>query len=138
MLEDWFNLLPPQLRWHDKDPPDININVARLRAKYYGARYIIHRPFLETALHSQDLRDDIDRHMATLPRAQIISSHGVSRGTMPPPTSRERPGKEDQIREVLRSAQLCVDNAILSTEAFDGVRKSGRLIVTNIFGTAHA
>lgn len=35
-----------------------------------------------------------------------------------------------------RACKVCIDSAILSTEAFDGIE--GRPIVTNIFGTAHA
>ncbi|KAH1372036.1 hypothetical protein KXX49_000372, partial [Aspergillus fumigatus] len=39
------------MKWKDADPPSNNINVARMRAKYYGTRYIIHRPLLYQALH---------------------------------------------------------------------------------------
>ena len=141
MLQAWRRLLPQQLRWNDKDPPDPNINVARLRAKYYGARYIIHRPFLEFALHSTKLRDSLDRHIGSLRRTDI-GSPSLPKSTMPPPSReqyRERFGREDQVKEILRSAEQCIEAAVLSTEAFDGVRReAGRLIVTNIFGTAHA
>ena len=34
------------------------------------------------------------------------------------------------------ACKVCVISAIQSTEAFDGIK--GRLVVTNIFGTAHA
>ncbi|MCJ1295581.1 hypothetical protein MMC34_007144 [Xylographa carneopallida] len=141
MLQAWRRLLPQQLRWNDDDPPDPNINVARLRAKYYGARYIIHRPFLEIALHSKQLRDSLDRHLRSLPHA-YLNSPSIPKGTMPPPTReqyRERFGKDDQVKEILRSAEQCIEAAVLSTESFDVVRQvAGRLIVTNIFGTAHA
>ncbi|MCJ1413767.1 hypothetical protein MMC32_000091 [Xylographa parallela] len=141
MLQAWRRLLPQQLRWNDDDPPDSDINVARLRAKYYGARYIIHRPFLEIALHSKKLRDPLDRHVRSLPHA-YINSPAIPKGTMPPPTReqyKERYGRDGQVKEILRSAEQCIEAAFLSTEAFDVVRRvAGRLIVTNIFGTAHA
>lgn len=50
-LDEWRSQLPEQLKWDDADPPAADINAARMRAKYYGARYIIHRPFLHHALH---------------------------------------------------------------------------------------
>ncbi|MCJ1281742.1 hypothetical protein MMC26_001065 [Xylographa opegraphella] len=141
MLQAWRSLLPQPLRWNDDDPPDPNINVARLRAKYYGARYIIHRPFLEIALHSKKLRDSLDRHIRSLPYAHP-GSPSIPKGTMPPPIRepyREQLGRDDPVKEILRSAEHCIEAAFLSTEAFDVVRQvAGRLIVTNIFGTAHA
>ena len=137
MLEDWLKVLPPQLRWNDTDPPATDINVARLRAKYYGARYIISRPFLNLALHSQDLREALVRQVESLPYPKFHSPHGRHQGTMAPPI---RVGfrESDQVKEILRSAEQCVDAAMRSTEAFDGVRQRERLVVTNIFGTAHA
>ena len=137
MLERWLELLPPPLTWNDDDPPDTDINVARLRAKVYGARYIIHRPFLNYALHSPGLRDSIDRQLTSLRKPQFESPTGREQGAMAPP-SRERSERDTEIQEILRSAEQCIDAAIRSTEAFDGVRRQGRLIVTNIFGTAHA
>ena len=40
--------------------------------------------------------------------------------------------------QILQSAKICVAAAIQSTEAFDNIINKQRLIVTNIFGTAHA
>ena len=40
--------------------------------------------------------------------------------------------------EILHSARTCVAAAIQSTKAFDNIINRQRLIVTNIFGTAHA
>lgn len=40
--------------WNDSEPPHPDILAARLRAKYYGARYITTRPFLDYALHVMD------------------------------------------------------------------------------------
>ena len=139
MLVRWLQVLPDQLRWNDTDPPATDINVARLRAKYYGARYIIHRPFLNYALHSQNLRESLVRHLESLPNPAYGSPPGRLDGAMPPPIPRGRSsGEGDQVKEILRSAKQCIDAAMQSTEAFDGVRQKGRLVVTNIFGTAHA
>ena len=43
-------------------------------------------------------------------------------------------GKVDN--ETIAACKICVESAIRSTTAFDKVRR--RLIITNIFGTAHA
>ena len=50
-LQQWRRSLPEVMQWKDHDPPSKDINVARMRAKYYGACYIIHRPLLYYALH---------------------------------------------------------------------------------------
>ncbi|KAI9653820.1 MAG: hypothetical protein M1831_005687 [Alyxoria varia] len=106
-LEDWRNLLPKGLRWGDRDEPAQDINDARLRAKYYGARYIIHRPFLHFVLHQSGRRNEQDKM------------------------------RFEKRQDCLGMARKCVDAAMKSTTAFDGV-PCGRLLVTNIFGTAHA
>lgn len=46
----WRKALPQQLQWDDNEMPSISINNARLRMKYYAARYVIHRPFVQAAL----------------------------------------------------------------------------------------
>ncbi|KAJ5264968.1 hypothetical protein N7505_007761 [Penicillium chrysogenum] len=102
-LDLWRESLPKSMQWDESDPPANEINAARMRAKYYGARYIIHRPLLYDALHWQEPKV----HFHELP-------------------------------EELRAAcMICIESAIKSTEAFDGVG-GPRLVVTNIFGTAHA
>lgn len=45
---------------------------------------------------------------------------------------------EAQNWEILRSARHCLEAAMHNTEAFDGMAKNERLIVTNIFSIAHA
>lgn len=115
-LEDWRSRLPPLMQWNDYDPPASEINAARMRAKYYGARYIIHRPFLHHALHKNfppvDVMDEaID---SAVKQAQASSMN----------------------QNLVNLCRACIEAAKASTIAFDGIR--GRLIVTNIFGTAHA
>ncbi|KAJ5562648.1 hypothetical protein N7535_002905 [Penicillium sp. DV-2018c] len=39
------------MKWRDSDPPAADINAAGMRAEYYRAQYIIHRPILYHALH---------------------------------------------------------------------------------------
>lgn len=50
-LQQWQRSFPEVIQWKDHDQPLKDINVARMRAKYYGACYIIHRPLLYYALH---------------------------------------------------------------------------------------
>ncbi|TKA83279.1 hypothetical protein B0A55_00792 [Friedmanniomyces simplex] len=129
ILGAWRKGLPPGLRWDDDDPPPEDILSARLRAKYWGARYVVNRPFLDYALHimphvtdgekvravAKDVhnnpRDDAEVHLfeaiAGMPRVDIT-----------------------------QACLRCIAAAMQSTVALDGVRD--RLIVTNIHGTAHA
>ncbi|KAL2835608.1 hypothetical protein BJY01DRAFT_69314 [Aspergillus pseudoustus] len=154
-LNLWRSSLPNEMRWHDKDPPSTDINVARMRAKYYGARYIIHRPLLSYALHELGPKENglasvdspagfgesskshmvspsmpFDQHAAEMTR--IASDVGGVQGQEKKKVNsyRELPQK------IRTSCKICVDSAISSTEAFDRVK--GRPVVTNIFGTAHA
>ena len=121
LLEKWKNVLPKPLQWDENSPLATDILDARLRAKYYGAKYIIHRPLLYSALEKPEIS------------AHLVDSH---LGKMPPPSSlatSERPETE-----ILEACRTCVDSAVASTLAFDGIANDRRLIVTNIFGTAHA
>lgn len=167
-LELWRESLPENMKWKDQDPPAKEINAARMRAKYYGARYIIFRPLLYHALHYGATgarvrgvgRPAVDSPTGS---ASNMQSHqmspsmthtdhratGMSRmmsdlGNVPsnptsafanawtPPsvTVRNLPTK------LLQACKICVRSAIYSTEALDGIED--RLVVTNIFGTAHA
>ncbi|KAL4889784.1 hypothetical protein BDV59DRAFT_204975 [Aspergillus ambiguus] len=162
-LELWRSSLPEIMKWKDSDPPSKDINVARMRAKYYGARYIIHRPLLYHALHyagqsnvrassidspsapaapasgskSQHVSPSMTHSQSATAMSRLASDTGPARNPPPPSnptgslcTYRELPAK------LRRACKVCVDSAIMSTEAFDGIE--GRPVVTNIFGTAHA
>lgn len=135
-LQTWRDRLPPELKWQDGDPPSPDINEARLRAKYYGALYIIHRPSLHYALHQKSPRDSTSRptQPAIGPAIEAPNYPYRSRGgnMAPPRTPELDPGQA----EILRSAGICIQAAMWSTVAFDGIQK--RLMVTNIFCTAHA
>ncbi|KAI9787488.1 MAG: hypothetical protein M1839_000017 [Geoglossum umbratile] len=152
-LGRWRNVLPPQLRWDDDEPPPADINAARLRAKYYGARYIIHRPFVHHALHplvphgtypglpeeSSQLAGRLSNqssptNLAALPVNPAFEPNGRRKSgmAMAPP----EPVASVVDKSVIDACKNCICAAIQSTKAFHGVR--GRPIVTNIFGTAHA
>ncbi|KAH8425600.1 putative C6 finger domain protein [Aspergillus melleus] len=159
-LELWRTSLPDIMKWKDNDPPPKEINVARMRAKYYGARYIIHRPLLYHALHyaaaSPDSLPPVDSptapplsgsksqqvspSMTHSQRASNMVRLGSDLGTMGRNSVSSAPGRSITYRDLptklRRACKVCVDSAILSTEAFDGIE--GRPVVTNIFGTAHA
>lgn len=117
-LAAWRGGLPEDYRWSDTDPPSPDINAACMRAKYYGASYLIHRPFLHDALHPI--------------QPNGTSNPAVQQRSFPPASVKP----VEVTPEVYEASKKCVEAAIQSTIAFDGVHK--RPIVTNIFGTAHA
>jgi hypothetical protein len=164
-LELWRNSLPEIMKWKDTDPPSNDINVARMRAKYYGARYIIHRPLLYHALHFAGLPNinptsasvesaagsvlpssESEQVSPPLPHSQqasntahLSSNIGVADHTAATFVQGSSTGTiayRDLPPKLRRACKVCIDSAILSTVAFDGIE--GRPIVTNIFGTAHA
>lgn len=162
-LESWRENLPDIMKWKDDEEPASDINTARLRAKYYGARYIIHRPLLYHALHHFKGPSEPSGRAASSPISAVLSgsksqqmspsvTHCQRSTSMPrfPSSDMGPPGRtpstpgetwpspslSDLTPKLLRACQKCVSSAILSTEAFDGVKE--RPVVTNIFGTAHA
>ncbi|KAM3420640.1 hypothetical protein BST61_g3896 [Cercospora zeina] len=130
ILQSWRESLPDPLKWNDDDKPPSDILSARLRAKYWGARYVINRPFLDYALHVMpQVRDN----------AQTVEAAARDgRGNPRDKADIHLFKAIEQIgdRETYAAAKRCIDAAMHSTVAFDGV--PGRLIVTNIHGTAHA
>ncbi|KAI9836789.1 MAG: hypothetical protein M1819_000954 [Sarea resinae] len=148
-LDGWRKTLPEPLQWDDNDPPAKDINAARLRGKYYGAQYIIHRPFLHKALHSE--KPSSRAQAVSSPMKNSPSMTGAKKeyhGSSPaPPFSETRVNKSivsgkteaewtNSDIKILDAARTCICAAMRSTVAFDGVPQ--RLIVTNIFGTSHA
>lgn len=126
-LQQWRSKLPEVMQWKDSDPPSKDINAARLRAKYYEACYVIHRPLLYHALHI--FRQPASVGYSAAPgRVQSSSTAPGDRWTTYP--YRHLPIKLQQ------ACKVCIHSVILSTEAFDGIE--GRPVLTNIFGTAHA
>ncbi|KAL9123958.1 MAG: hypothetical protein Q9217_006666 [Psora testacea] len=125
-LMNWRKNLPEELRWTDGDAPVRgDVNQARLRGKYYGALYIIHRPMLHYALELE-ATGHLDHYMSQAAEQAF--------GSMRPPKTPIDPYFED----VVQAACTTIQAAVWSTQAFDGIIDFRRLIVTNIFGTAHA
>lgn len=158
-LDLWRTSLPDGMKWADGGPPSDEINAARMRAKYYGARYIIHRPLLYHALHyghagarvgpvgqAADSPNASQSSPSLTQKSTGRSSH-MSRmpsdmgSTLPASLAKDWTPPNVILRDLPKKLRLackiCIDSAISSTEAFDGV-VGHRLVVTNIFGTAHA
>lgn len=129
ILDRWRNQLPDTLRWDNDDTPSPDILHARLRAKYWEVRYVITRPFLDFAMHIMPFikrpadvgRFAVDAKGYTRELAEVRLLEAIA--GVP----------KNEIWEAVRS---CIDAAMQSTVAFDGI--TDRVIVTNIHGTAHA
>lgn len=146
-LENWRRLLK-DMDWIDEEHESSDINQARMRAKYYGARYIINRPALLYVLkmaykesvtpQSHPSESPLgggynSGHTSPAINHQNNSLSGRKYTDMRPP-----PRSIDQVEDwMIQACYRCVSAAIKSTTAFDNV-KGGRLIITNILGTAHA
>ncbi|EOD46234.1 C6 finger domain-containing protein [Neofusicoccum parvum] len=131
-LQGWRETLPAWLGWDDSDEPSDDINKARMRAKYYGARYIITRPILHWAIHTNPAPTFLMKQYGFTPTdendspdpSENLVSDSLSKASW---------------HKVMMASKRCVESAVQSTIAFDGIENaSQRLIVTNIFGTAHA
>ncbi len=134
MISAWRARLPERLQWEENEAVANNINDARLRGKYYGAQYIIHRPFLHAALDY-----DFDTPQMQSPP----NNAGSAVPTLPAPGPEMGPPRansdtESRRAETIQLAAICIHAAMRSTVAFDGVLDHRRLVVTNIMGTAHA
>jgi hypothetical protein len=126
-ISAWQESLPADMSWDLEDLPPTNILQARLRAKYWGARYLINRPFLDYILN-------IKPHPRFGADRTVSNSHGKPRHEAE--FHLFRAISEMSVEEVQIGYQTCIKAAEKSTTAFDSVL--GRLIVTNIHGTAHA
>lgn len=103
----------PSMVWKPDDPPSNDILSARLRAKYYGTEVITYRPFLKMVMN----------------RPWWIAQSSTSDSPLP---------EEQEISpKILEYAKLCIRSMENSTRAFHNMGRE-RLIVTNVWGTAHA
>lgn len=141
---EWRKMLPQDLQWEDSEPPARYINDARLRGKFYGAQYIIHRPFLHAALDFDFSASDVpspNHESVDGPHNnaihQPVLSPDAQAGTMGPPKPVSDSG-HNRRAETINFAVKCIRAAEESTVAFDGIVDRRRLVVTNIMGTAHA
>ncbi|KAI1178100.1 hypothetical protein F4777DRAFT_142652 [Nemania sp. FL0916] len=115
--------VPRAYKWHDDDPLPQEILGARLRAKYWGSQVILYRPFLKKILDGD-------------PQSPAYF-HDHGHETM---TSRASNGKKttDHDSHTIKNAQIAIRALIESTRAFHGLDSTKRIIITNVFGTAHA
>jgi hypothetical protein len=129
VLEEWRKLLSPELAWSDDEYPSTDLNIARVRAKYYGGLYMVLRPYLKLVSHALEFPP---QPLGSTGDSQVVEL------------------SEDQ-QNIIKHACQCIDSAIRSTIAFDRVgeepgrnyqyftpTRKKRLVVTNIFGTLHA
>ena len=124
-----FNTIAPHLKWDDNNADDLfarDILGARLRAKFYGAQVITYRDFVLKILqcsHEKSIAQD--------------KQNSNSAATVPAPASSVDAEVEPII---ILYAKQCIKALVKSTIAFHGVGSIGndRLMVTNIWGSAHA
>jgi len=128
ILSNWKDLPSPINRWSDEDPQAEDILDARLRAKYFGACYIQTRFYLDYVLH---VMDSVEAGKSL--DETTVDAFGQAR---PSELAIFRAIQRMPKHVVKDNARKCVRMAINSTIAFDKV--PGRLVVTNIMGTAHA
>jgi hypothetical protein len=145
ILENWRGMLSPELAWSDNDHPSTDLNIARVRAKYYGGLYMMLRPYLKLASH-------------VLEFPPLTGTSGASQQNSPSVYGTSASNRyvamvelTDDQKKIIEVACKCINSAIRSTIAFDRVgaepgsayyyftpTRKKRLIVTNIFGTLHA
>jgi hypothetical protein len=119
----------PNMVWDvDKGEMARDILGARLRAKYYGAQVITYRHFVIKILE-----------MSSTPSSEQVSNE-FRDGVEAPRVDRNATKIEDIDGKVLEYARNGLKALIHSTRAFHGVGDPAvdRLIVTNVWGTAHA
>lgn len=128
--------------WKDGDLPPKDLLQARLRAKFYGAAYIILRPYIFNALkwHDEGIYYSPDQL-----REWLKTSYDPLVEPLQLPQKHLRPNELEKDTDLARNFLWCckksIDSAVNSTVAFDGVAdpaKRARMRVTNIHGTATA
>lgn len=148
-LERWKNTLPRDLRWNEMDEPSSDINAARLRAKYFGARYIIHRPFVYQVVHGLMTGSGFSNRSPSLSVSEVGGSreatpagrrlNGTDDGKAPPTLISASSPSSSPDQSLEASCRKCLEAAVHSTTAFHAFSPSShRPIITNVFGTAHA
>lgn len=120
-----INIYAPNMCWNKDEPPANEILGARLRAKYYGAQVITYRKFLLKILEYSATKTSVLN--------QLQASSNLKHGN-------EILGAlvHEIPNPVLEYAKMCIQALINSTTAFHGLPQDKRLIVTNVWGTAHA
>lgn len=158
-LKIWRSMLPLPLEWKDTDEPAKNINAAHMRAIYYRIKYILHLPLLyytiqygqPSAWDERDAQFGVDwltssihtsdklpyqnyaclKDMLSAMNSDTNNSFLAFPQDWSPPTF----DRKELPTMVHFACRTCVECAIQSLTAFDGIED--RLVVPNIFGTAH-
>ena len=108
-------------------PPATDILTARLRAKFYGAQVITYRPYVQQILE--------------LSSPSAVSTGGSSGAANASKISSFENAKNfigtSKFHKYMQYAEKGIRALTNSTRAFHGLGNS-RLIVTNVWGTAHA
>lgn len=164
MLQDTRGILAqkPQFWWEDSQSLATNLLEARLRAKYYGGEYIILRPYIYNALRWHmdgnnppqppfSLAQWLDEYNEAAKVAAELRAYNRAHGLEYSFNDKSLPEVEisydkfqknrDLAEQFLWCCKRCIDAAMASTAAFDGVAsplEDKRLRVTNIHGTATA
>lgn len=124
------------MRWMVDQPESPNdILGARLRAKYYGAQVITYRPFVLQVLERSEPPSLESSHNVT----EQISDEYLSE-VKAPVVKHDIKDIKDIDPKALEYVRLGLQALIKSTTAFHGLGHPGekRIIVTNVWGTAHA
>jgi hypothetical protein len=118
--------IAPSFEFSEDSPPAKDILTARLRAKYYGAQNITYRTFLLKILENSGSGIQVSDNFRSDVEVPKIDVEAIQRGEIDSTT--------------LHYARECMKALEKSTESFHGLGEvdSQRLIVTNIWGTAHA
>lgn len=130
LLESWRAISCKFTQWSEDEPGSQDILAARLRAKYYGARYIATRPYLDYALHVMPRIKDGRSRLEDI----AVDAKGHLRASA---LALFRAIATLNEHDIKSRARKCVLSAIKSTTSLDEAGKD-RLVVTNIMGTAHA
>jgi hypothetical protein len=124
----------PSMTWNiDAGDRSSSILHARLRAKYYGAKVITYRPFLLKIMEVQRPARDPSKGAAPIEKDFKLDVGAPS--VNPAATC-----IEDIDPKAIEYARKAIMALAYSTSAFHDVVDSGkqRLLVTNVWGTAHA
>jgi hypothetical protein len=72
-LEDWKSMLPQQLTWCDHASPILDLEHARLRARYYEAHHTVLRHYLDRAMETGTTVEDLQSIVAKYIHSAICS-----------------------------------------------------------------
>src|SRR5436305_1148659 len=120
-LEGWravTHTCSPEMAWDDNNYQTSDINAARMRAKYYGAKVIINRPTLHAALHEEWSKISIRQSASPLP-----GPGGTSQQTSPTVPHKYQPAGMQQRNSYAGSPAQSETKSVdqLKPEIYQGV-----------------